>query len=141
MIRHTPRSTLFPYTTLFRSQQKGNHKDQGSRAVLFFHKMDPKLLKRPIDVVADGLVIDGKNFFYFIVAHPVIVFQKKNFFLSFGKKIERISQSLFLKICHLILNQTLFNGDLDQILCMEGRSRKRASLLLPEKLLQYSSSQ
>src|SRR5690625_6029407 len=78
--------------------------------------MDPKLLKRPIDVVADGLVIDGKNFFYFIVAHHVIVFQKKNFFLSIGKKIERISQSLFLKICHLILNQSLFNGDLDQIL-------------------------
>src|SRR5690625_1828756 len=103
--------------------------------------MDPKLLKRPIDVVADGLVIDGKNFFYFIVAHPVIVFQKKNFFLSFGKKIERISQSLFLKICYLILNQTLFNGDLDHVLCMEGRSRQRASHPRTEKRLPSSSSQ
>src|SRR5690625_1421198 len=108
--KQTDRAARKRRRKVLKHPQKENDKEQGSHAVLFFHNMDTKLLKRTIDVVADGLVIDGKNFFHFIVAHPVIVFQKKNFFLSFGKKIERISQSLFPKICHLILNQTLFKA-------------------------------
>src|SRR3712207_7540669 len=32
MIRRPPRSTLFPYTTLFRSQQQHHRKEDGKRA-------------------------------------------------------------------------------------------------------------
>src|SRR5438105_8594862 len=32
MIRHPPRSTLFPYTTLFRSQERTQHQALGARA-------------------------------------------------------------------------------------------------------------
>src|SRR5437773_9192129 len=33
MIRRPPRSTLFPYTTLFRSQQEGDQAEQGREPV------------------------------------------------------------------------------------------------------------
>src|SRR3712207_7851355 len=32
MIRHPPRSTLFPYTTLFRSSSRGSRRRRGRRA-------------------------------------------------------------------------------------------------------------
>src|SRR2546422_8209321 len=34
MIRRPPRSTLFPYTTLFRSRRRGEQPDQRERALL-----------------------------------------------------------------------------------------------------------
>jgi len=41
MIRRPPRSTLFPYTTLFRSLAEGNSPDQPGHFVAWLHKRVP----------------------------------------------------------------------------------------------------
>src|ERR1044071_10194425 len=51
MIRRPPRSTLFPYTTLFRSVEHGGVREQGTRgephtrAHLGEHRVEPLLLR------------------------------------------------------------------------------------------------
>src|ERR1017187_6021264 len=42
MIRRPPRSTLFPYTTLFRSQHRGAHQDDQRRPGFFPHAALPR---------------------------------------------------------------------------------------------------
>src|SRR2546427_2608699 len=37
MIRRPPRSTLFPYTTLFRSGERGRHTRAGLRQIVLLH--------------------------------------------------------------------------------------------------------
>src|SRR3712207_7228440 len=45
MIRRPPRSTLFPYTTLFRSLRVHEHDDAGDAAAQ--HRHDPRVLQVP----------------------------------------------------------------------------------------------
>src|SRR2546422_7035464 len=42
MIRRPPRSTLFPYTTLFRSQAKHGENDAAMASLRRAHELDPK---------------------------------------------------------------------------------------------------
>src|SRR3712207_8040814 len=44
MIRRPPRSTLFPYTTLFRSREREQHQDEGPRAVAPEHRAQDGVL-------------------------------------------------------------------------------------------------
>src|SRR2546430_11059705 len=55
MIRRPPRSTLFPYTTLFRSTVKGFPPDQGcvAKGLSLGVSVRPKGLKR-VEVILDG---------------------------------------------------------------------------------------
>src|SRR2546422_10383184 len=53
MIRRPPRSTLFPYTTLFRSRSSGSVVDQrllGRRRFRFRRRGGPAVLRRPAGV-------------------------------------------------------------------------------------------
>src|SRR3712207_7544343 len=52
MIRRPPRSTLFPYTTLFRSQRTRNRLQAGRRRAVLFSSRQPPHLRRWY-VVAD----------------------------------------------------------------------------------------
>src|SRR3712207_9098884 len=52
MIRRPPRSTLFPYTTLFRSLEPARVQDVALLAVLVLHERDPR---RAVRVVLDVL--------------------------------------------------------------------------------------
>src|SRR5260370_8917134 len=42
MIRRPPRSTLFPYTTLFRSRSKPENLGQAGLTIIFFVPIDPR---------------------------------------------------------------------------------------------------
>src|SRR5690349_22545423 len=61
MIRHLPRSTLFPYTTLFRSDDHSQHlvlgdvsRARGSHDLTVFHDADAvREIEDVVDVVAD----------------------------------------------------------------------------------------
>src|SRR3712207_8111879 len=45
MIRRPPRSTLFPYTTLFRSSRVKNWRQRCSKAIVFMHELWLSTLK------------------------------------------------------------------------------------------------
>src|SRR2546423_11835664 len=57
MIRRPPRSTLFPYTTLFRSQRT-RHRGEGNGAALAVQGVADLIQQRPIAVVDTG-VLEG----------------------------------------------------------------------------------
>src|SRR2546430_13690434 len=59
MIRRPPRSTLFPYTTLFRSHQQGRHLVVGDAAVRVRGDEGRPLLRRERAAVA--LALDRKS--------------------------------------------------------------------------------
>src|SRR2546430_4535411 len=40
MIRRPPRSTLFPYTTLFRSERRADHGDRLGQVLIAHHEVD-----------------------------------------------------------------------------------------------------
>src|SRR3712207_8829096 len=50
MIRRPPRSTLFPYTTLFRSRHEGDPRDEQG-VVARQDDADPRILLRPLERV------------------------------------------------------------------------------------------
>src|SRR5258708_23116629 len=52
MIRRPPRSTLFPYTTLFRSKENPRHDDRNER---HHHPGDTSPSRRLSDRITDGL--------------------------------------------------------------------------------------
>src|SRR3712207_8894634 len=55
MIRRPPRSTLFPYTTLFRSKEK---LQRGDIVVFYSKELDKTLIKRLIGLPGDNIVVD-----------------------------------------------------------------------------------
>src|SRR2546422_6438476 len=64
MIRRPPRSTLFPYTTLFRSTSlglefMGSAWDRGSADLL--DALDTPAIKTPSAVLTDGVLIAGRS--------------------------------------------------------------------------------
>src|SRR5438034_8203665 len=72
MIRRPPRSTLFPYTTLFRSHRSAHHPEvlareptggrveQGIRHHLLVHALEEAIEADPIAMLAGvGVVLDG----------------------------------------------------------------------------------
>src|SRR3712207_7996247 len=61
MIRRPPRSTLFPDTTLFRSQAQKNHLLQGLRN--FEESAIPELFKRRLGVVDEWMTATNKDSF------------------------------------------------------------------------------
>src|SRR5256885_13221940 len=65
MIRRPPRSTLFPYTTLFRSVGEADERLVGQRAVEFGPKLDQMVAARERDVVQylqpRVVVLDGQE--------------------------------------------------------------------------------
>src|SRR5690349_22186870 len=50
MIRRPPRSTLFPYTTLFRSRAVDYHADNMSRVRLYVGRPDPTGVNAPEEI-------------------------------------------------------------------------------------------
>src|SRR3989442_13772675 len=59
MIRRPPRSTLFPYTTLFRSDGAEEHGGEADRAARLHHELQP--LEREAHRLDDLLVGDRKS--------------------------------------------------------------------------------
>src|SRR2546429_5188101 len=59
MIRRPPRSTLFPYTTLFRSPPVASMGLAGAPAVSRLEWLSPSVAKVPVDVVATGPRVIG----------------------------------------------------------------------------------
>src|SRR3712207_7398644 len=64
MIRRPPRSTLFPYTTLFRSSARGSDFSPGDNGFIFLAK---KLFNNGNDRIRSGL---GQTFIRGGVTHP-----------------------------------------------------------------------
>src|SRR3712207_8179079 len=58
MIRRPPRSTLFPYTTLFRSAGLENRDDAMAFALRFGRGLDPQLADRFVDMYVNALTCD-----------------------------------------------------------------------------------
>src|SRR3712207_8332192 len=54
MIRRPPRSTLFPYTTLFRSVDIGVHQD----GLVHISQLSDKFVKNPLDIVKVGDIVE-----------------------------------------------------------------------------------
>ena len=86
MIRRPPRSTLFPYTTLFRSYKKGNQNNQRR-----YHSL--LKLEKTTKLVTAGI--------YRYIRHPLY---SSLFFLGWGVFFKQIS---FLSVC-LVIAATVF---------------------------------
>src|SRR5256885_12542685 len=74
MIRRPPRSTLFPYTTLFRSLLAGH--DQGQVFLVLHHQLEPALQQ-----ARAGLLQDRKstrlNSSHLVISYAVFCLKKK----------------------------------------------------------------
>src|SRR2546425_2446576 len=59
MIRRPPRSTLFPYTTLFRSQEEPQEHDEGQRVHLVARQVREQLAHRRTQREGEDRGLDG----------------------------------------------------------------------------------
>src|SRR2546426_8807863 len=90
MIRRPPRSTLFPYTTLFRSRLRGgeraqdqkNHCTQGDEYELLFHIHPPNFLLEAARPISPSRSPDRKstrlNSSHLVISYAVFCLKKKN---------------------------------------------------------------
>src|SRR2546430_13134851 len=99
MIRRPPRSTLFPYTTLFRSQHElgnplrvslgvGKRKRRAPRAAEHQPAFDPEMLAQTLDVFHQmpGGIVDRKstrlNSSHSQISYAVFCLKKKKYIAS-----------------------------------------------------------
>src|SRR5256885_3978356 len=72
MIRRPPRSTLFPYTTLFRSQKKGSLRQPAKKRVL---PVSVTLASRPIDTDRKSTRLNSSHL---VISYAVFCLKKNN---------------------------------------------------------------
>src|SRR5256885_3617297 len=90
MIRRPPRSTLFPYTTLFRSTRAGGNPME-ARAKLFGHPIHQMLIVFPLGLLATAFFFDigwmathrdrkstRLNSSHLVISYAVFCLKKKN---------------------------------------------------------------
>src|SRR5256885_8431446 len=101
MIRRPPRSTLFPYTTLFRSQYRGLHNPdmkwdrlaEGGQEVVVLPVNAPSMLFEPLDRKSTRL-----NSSHLVISYAVFCLKKKTkpCQLPHTPKLTRWSSALYL---------------------------------------------
>src|SRR5258708_21819317 len=83
MIRRPPRSTLFPYTTLFRSQHRVDSAEQWYGAANHFRQrpapVAKPILPRPVTVVPGDRKSTRLNSSHQIISYAVFCLKKKKF--------------------------------------------------------------
>src|SRR5256885_12105470 len=85
MIRRPPRSTLFPYTTLFRSRQEGSlrlaYRGQIGRAERGEPTPDTAAVREQVSRTGEAVVIDRKstrlNSSHLVISYAVFCLKKK----------------------------------------------------------------
>src|SRR3712207_9194688 len=94
MIRRPPRSTLFPYTTLFRSEAAGEHRreeDLGVDAVLVLFTQALLGIARPLGRRAVGVVVGGAGEAHRMAAGDVLAVLHR--VLALDRKSTRLKSS------------------------------------------------
>src|SRR5689334_24824959 len=120
MIRPPPRSTLFPYTTLFRSDQLLQDVQRGhdlphlrirhgnlhsperfTEIAVIFMKQCPASphLRQPIDSIAGDRKSTRLNYSHSSISYAVFCLKKKNIYIPFGVMVTtHIGSSLIINI-------------------------------------------
>src|SRR3712207_7801761 len=78
MIRRPPRSTLFPYTTLFRSSPSGARFDTARRPIATCSAESAPLVVAPLSVAGDEAATDGDADEVGLRLHPEVARDRKS---------------------------------------------------------------